>query len=148
MSFFGGITKAVHSTVAWLEKEMTIFEREAPTIERVIDASLTYIGPALQIGLDAIGQTEAATLSGVVIKKAQSDLQVASALVYDFGPTPTAATIFSSVETNLGALLAAGQIKNATTVATVTKAVNEVGVLASAVQTAATAIGSAAKPTA
>ena len=33
--------------------------------------------------------------------------QVASALVYDFGPTPSAATVFASVQTNLSGLLTA-----------------------------------------
>jgi len=145
MSFFSKIEGAEHSTVAWIEKELTVIEGKAPTIERVIDAGLSYIGLALQIGLTAIGDGPEAAAVGTVVAKAQSDLQAASALVSDFGPTPTAATMFASVKTNLSTLLTAAQVSNPTTVATVTKAVNEVGVLASAVQTAATAIATAAK---
>src|ERR1035441_7493479 len=41
------------STAAWLEKEVTVIEGKAPTIEKVIDTTLTYVGPALTIALDA-----------------------------------------------------------------------------------------------
>jgi hypothetical protein len=145
MSFFSTIANAEHSTIAWLEKELTAFEGKAPTIERVIDAGLTYVGPVLQIGLTAMGDAPEAALVGVVIGKAQVDLKAASALVTDFGPTPTAASMFSAVSSDLGSLLSAAQVKNTTTIATVTKAVNEVGMLGSAVQLAATQITAAAK---
>lgn len=145
MSIFTAIKNAEHSTVAWIEKELAALEKEAPTIERVIDAGLTYVGPVLQIGLTAIGDAPEAALVGTVIGKAQIDLKAASALVTDFGPTPTAASMFSAVSSDLGSLLSAAQVKNTTTIATVTKAVSEVGILAAAVQTAATAVSTAAK---
>jgi hypothetical protein len=148
MSFFSKIVAAEHSTVAWLEKELIALEKQAPTIERVIDAGLTYVGPVLQIGLTAIGDAPEAALVAAVISKAQIALKAASALVTDFGPTPTAASMFSAVSSDLGSLLSAAQVKNATTIATVTKAVSEVGLLASAVQTAATAVVAAAAPAA
>jgi hypothetical protein len=144
LSIFAKIENAEHSTVAWIEKELTVLESKAPTIERVIDAGLTYVGPVLQIGLTAIGDAPEAALVGMVIAKAQADLKAASALVTDFGPTPTAASVFASVKTNLSSLLVAGQVSNSTAIASVTKAVNEVGVLGSAVQTAANAIAAAA----
>jgi hypothetical protein len=145
MSFISVIEGAEHSTVAWIEKELTVVEGKAPTIERVIDAGLTYVGPVLQIGLTAIGDAPEAALVGTVIAKAQVDLKAASALVTDFGPTPTASSMFSAVSNDLGSLLSAAQVKNTTTIATVTKAVSEVGILASAVKTAATAVVAAAK---
>jgi hypothetical protein len=144
MSIFSAIAAAEHSTVAWLEKELAALEGKAPTIERVIDAGLSYIGPVLQIGLAAVGEAPVAAAVGTVIAKAHSDLAAASALVTDFGATPTAASIFASVKTNLSSLLTAGQVTSTTAVAAVTKAVNEVGLLGSAVQTAATAIAAAA----
>lgn len=145
MSIFTGIEKAIHSTVAWLEKELTALEGKAPQIEKVIDAGLAYIGPALQLALVSIGEPAAAALVGGVVAKAQNDLNAASALITDFGPTPTAASIFASVETNLNGLLAAGQITNPASIAAITKAVNEVGVLGAAISTAAGAIQSALK---
>ena len=148
MSWLSAIENAEHSTVAWIEKELAAIEGKAPTIERVIDAGLTYIGPVLQIGLTAIGDAPAAAAVGPVIAEAQAGLKAASALVTDFGPTPTAASVFASVQTNLSTLLTAGKVTNATTVAAVTKAVNEVGILASAVKTAASAVVAAAQPAA
>lgn len=147
-SIFTGIAAAEHSTVAWLEKELAVFVKEAPAIEGVIDAGLSYVGPVLTIALDATGNEALATEAGKVIVQAQSDLKAASALVTDFGPTPTAASIFAAVEANLGALLTAGHVTNTTSVAAVTKAVTEVGVLGAAVSAAVAGIGKAASTTA
>ena len=137
---------AEHSTVAWLETEITKIEGKAPAIEKVIDAGLKYVGLAAQVALDATGDPAAAAVVGSVVSEAQTDLAVASALVADFGPTPTAASDFAAVQTNLNGLLTAGHVTSATSVAAVTKAVSEVGVIATAVQTAATAIKAAAAP--
>jgi hypothetical protein len=135
------------STAAWLEKEVTIIEGKAPTIEKVIDTTLTYVGPALTIALDALGETQLAADVTPLIIKAKTDLAVASALVTDLGPTPTAASAFADVATNLGGVLTAVKVSNPTTVAAVTKAVAEVGVLGAAVATAAAAIKASAAPT-
>jgi hypothetical protein len=135
---------AEHSTVAWLESEIATFEKKAPAIEKVIDAGLKYVGLAAQVALDETGDPAAAAVVGSVVNEAQTDLSVASALVADFGPTPTAATAFAAVATNLSGLLTAGHVTSTTAVAAVTKAVSEVGVIATAVQTAASAIKAAA----
>ena len=146
MSIFSGIEKAAHTFAAWAEKELTVLEGKAPTIERVIDTTLSYVGPALELGLDALNQPAIAAEVATVVAKAQSDLKAASALVTDFGPTPTAASAFTAVQTNLSSLLTAGQITNPTTVATITKSVAEVGAVAAAVQVAATAIAASVAP--
>ncbi len=143
MSIFSAIVKAEHSTVAWLEKELTVFEKKAPAIAKVIDAGLSYINPVLQIALDALGKSEDAAIVGNVVSEAQKDLAVASATVTDFGPTPTAATIFGSVQANLSNLLTAGHVTNSTSVSAVNKVVNEVGVLGAAVSEAAAGITAA-----
>jgi hypothetical protein len=140
------IVSAEHSTFAWIEKELTAIHGEAPAIEKVINAILKYVGPVLQIALVASGNPAAAAAAGLIITEAKTDLAVASALVTDFGPTPTAASAFTSVQTNLSGLLTAGHVTSTQSVAAVTKAVSEVGVIASAVQVAATAISAAAAP--
>lgn len=146
MSIFSKIASAEHSTVAWLEKELAAFVQKAPAIEHVIDASLSYIGPVLSIALSATGEGAMVPIVNSVITQAQNDLKAASALVTDFGPTPTAASIFSAVEKNLGALLTAGHVTSTTSVAAVTKAVSEIGVLSAAVSAAVTGITAAATP--
>jgi hypothetical protein len=145
-SLFAKIEGAEKSTAAWIEKKLTEIEGKEPAVAKVIDTVLTYVTPALKIALAATGDPAAAAVVGEVAAQAETDLSVASALVTDFGPTPTAATAFASVATNLGGLLTAGHVKSSTAVAAVTKAVTEVGVLASAVQTAATAIAASAAP--
>ena len=148
ISFLHKVEGAEKSTVAYIEKTLTEVEGNAPAIERLVDASLSYIGPVLQIGLGALGQTALAADVGPIIAKAQGMLVAASATVTDFGATPTAGSAFTAVATNLSALLAAGQVKNPQTVATFTKAIAEIGTLGKAVQAAAAAISAAALPAA
>lgn len=139
-SVFTGVEKAAGSTVAWLEKELVAFEQKAPAIEKVIDAGLAYIGPVLKLVLTDLGDTAASNEVTNIVGQAQNDLKAASALVTDFGATPTAASIFSSVATNLGALLTAGHVTSTQSVAAVNKAVDEIGVIGSAVQLAVEAL--------
>jgi hypothetical protein len=143
MSIFTKIEGVEHSTIVWLDGELLKIEGAEPKIASLVDTGLTYITPCLQIALSAVGDPAAAAIVGSVSVQAQKDLAVASALVTDFGPTPTAASAFAAVQTNLSALLTAGHVTSATSVAAVTKAVSEVGVLATAVSTAATAISGA-----
>jgi hypothetical protein len=145
-SFFAKLVAAEKSTVAWLEKEVTVIEGKAPGIEKVIDTTLTYVGPLLTAGLEAAGDPAVAALIAPIFVKAKTDLAVASALVADLGPTPTAASAFTSVATNLAGILTAIQVKSPTTITAVTKAVSEVGVLAAGVTAAATAIVASAAP--
>lgn len=144
MKLFAELESAEHSTVVFLEKVITEIEGKAPAIEHTIDVSLTYVGPLLVAGLDAIGDPAVAALVAPIITKARTDLTVASALVTDLGPTPTASSAFADVATNLSGILTLAGVKNATTVAAVTKAVSEVGTLAVGVGVAASAIKAAA----
>lgn len=144
MSLFSKIAAAAKSTVLWLETQIVKLEKEVPTIERVVDAGLSYITPVLTIALTAVGDPAAAAIVSKVVAEAHNDLLAASALVTDFGPTPTAASIFNAVKENLAALLTAGHVTSATSVAAVSKAVSEIGLLGSAVQTAADNISAAA----
>jgi len=143
MSFFSKIAGLEHTTMAWIEKTLTEIEGKAPAIENIIDTGIKYITPVLQIAASAAGDSAVASIIGSVSTEAQKDLTVASALVTDFGPTPTAASAFAAVQANLSALLTAGHVTSTKSVAAVTKAVGEVGAIATAVSTAATALGSA-----
>lgn len=147
-SLFAKVEAAEKSTAAWIEKKLTAIEGKEPALAKVIDTTLTYVTPVLKIALVATGDPAAAVVVGNVAAQAETDLSVASALVTDFGPTPTAASAFSAVANNLGSLLTAGHVKSATAVAAVNKAVSEVGVLASAVQAAAANIAASAAPAA
>jgi len=131
---------AEHSTAAWIQKTLLEVEGKAPEITSVVDTSIKYIGLCLQIGLGAAGNTAAASVVGTVAAQAQRDLTAVSATVADFGATPTAASAFAAIQTNLGTILTDANVKDPTTIASVTKAINEVGTLGAAVSTAATAI--------
>jgi hypothetical protein len=139
-TFFQKLEGFEKSTAAWIEKELTKIEEKEPTLARIIDVTITYVTPVLKLALAATGDPAAAAVVGAVAAQAQRDLTVASALVTDFGPTPTAATAFAAVSANLSGLLTAGHVKSTKAVAAVTKAVNEVGAIAAAVGAAASGI--------
>ena len=49
-SIFAKVENAEHTAVAWIEKELTTRSRPRSPADRkrVIDAGLTYVGPALE----------------------------------------------------------------------------------------------------
>jgi len=132
MSIFSKIANAEHTFAAWVEKELAKLLGAAPKIEAVADTILKYVGPALQTIVTAEAGSAAGAAVGKVIAEAQSDLMAVSGLVYDFGAQPSTASVVSAVQSNLAALLTAGHITNATSVATVTKVASELGALATA----------------
>ena len=122
----------LHTFGAWAEKELAALVGKAPAVEQVIASVLKYAGPALQTVVTAEAGAPTGALVGKVIADAQAGLTAASGLIYDFGASPSLASVVSSVESNLSALLSAGHVTNSNSVATVTKVVTELGSLATA----------------
>lgn len=129
----------IHTFGAWAEKELEALVGKAPAVEQVAASVLKYAGPALQTVVTAEAGAPAGILVGKVIADAQAGLTAASGLIYDFGATPSVASVLASVQNNLSALLSAGHITNSNSVTTVTKVVSEVGSLASALTAPAAA---------
>ena len=130
------ISNVEHSTAAWFEKEWAVLHKELPTIVQLTDKILPYVKLLLQTVITAEFGAAAGAETAKVLTVAQSDIDVANALVYDTGATPTAASAISAVQSNLSAVLAATGVKNSQSVATVTKAVSELGTLATAITNA------------
>lgn len=126
----------LHTFGAWAEKELEMLVGTAPAIEAIAASVLKYAGPALQTVVTAEAGSPAGALVGKIIGDAQAGLTAASGLIYDFGATPSIASVVSSVQTNLSALLAAGHITNSKSVATVTNVASELGSLATAISAA------------
>ncbi len=122
----------LHTFGAWAEKELAALVGKAPAVEQVIASVLKYAGPALQTVVTAEAGAPAGALVGKVLADAQAGLTAASGLIYDFGASPSLASVVSSVESNLSALLSAGHVTNSNSVATVTKVVTELGSLVTA----------------
>jgi hypothetical protein len=125
--------------VGWMVKEYTVLYKAEPTIEQVVDDAIGYAEPALIIILDASGGAAAAPEVAAVISEAQSDLRVVSGLIYDFGATPTAASIAAGVQKELAGLESAGHIKDAVTQAKFSLIIRAVGTLATAIANAVAA---------
>lgn len=135
MSIFSAITSAEHTFAAWAEKELIKLVAVTPKVEAVAAAVLKYAGPALQIVVTAEAGSAAGTLVASVITEAQTDLIAASSLIYDFGATPSVASIIDSVVKNLAALLVAGHISNSTSVANVTKVLSSLSAVVAVLPT-------------
>jgi hypothetical protein len=133
--------------VSFLTKEYASFYKNEPTLIQVIDTTVNYAEDGLAIVLPLAG---AGTLAGpidAIVEEAVTDLNRASALVYDFGPSPTAASIFAAVQTNLAALETAGHVTNPATIAKVKLIINAIGTVAQLIAKAVLA-ASTATPTA
>lgn len=132
MSLFSKITGAVKTFAVYAEKELAKLIGAAPKIEAVASTVLKYVGPALQILVTAEFGSPAGAIVGNVVAEAQKDLIAAGSLIYDFGATPTAASLISAVSANLGALLTVGHITNPNSVAAANKIVSNLDSLATA----------------
>lgn len=132
MSIFSKITSAVKTFAVYAEKELAKLVGAAPKIEAVAATILKYVGPALQILVTAEAGAPAGAIVGSVVSEAQKDLIAAGSLIYDFGATPTVASVIKGVSDNLGVLLTAGHVTNPTSVDTVTKILNNLNSLAAA----------------
>lgn len=126
-----------HTFAAWCEKEWTALYNKAPQIEQIADTVLKYAVGAL--GIAASLETGNPAIAEITegLNTAQTGITAASGLIADFGATPTAAGILSSVATGLTGLIAAAHITNPKSVATVTKVVSETNALVSALTASA-----------
>jgi hypothetical protein len=124
------IEQTEKSFVSFLVKAYSVFYKNEPTLIQVVDTTVSYAEDGLAIVLPLAG---AGTLAGpidAIVEEAVSDLNRASALVYDFGPSPNAASIFAAVQTNLATLETDAHITNPATIAKVKLIINAIGTVA------------------
>lgn len=137
------IEKEEKSFVTFLVKEYSAFYKSEPTLIKTVDSVVSYAQDGLAIVLPLVGE---AALTGPVesiVDEAVTDLNRGAALVYDFGPSPTAASIFSAVQSNLATLETAGHVTNPASVAKVKLIINAIGTVA---QLIAKAVAAATAP--
>ena len=125
------------SFTAWAKAEWTKVFNAAPKIEVLADTVLKYAIPAISIIVGVEAGAPAGAAVAAIGAEAQKDLTAVSGLIYDFGATPTAASIVSGVQSNLNSLLTAGHISNANSVSNVTKVIATLGDLATHLATPA-----------
>jgi hypothetical protein len=126
-----------HTFAGWCEKEWTAVFNAVPKIEQIADTTLKYALGALSIVASVETGNPAIAEISKVLTTAQTGITAASGLISDFGPTPTATGMLSSVATDLSGLLTAAHITNSKSVAAVTKVVTETNALVSAMSTPA-----------
>jgi hypothetical protein len=116
--------------VSFLVKEYAEFYKNEPTLIQTVDTVVSYTEDGLAIVLPLAGEGALAGPIDAIVEEAVTDLNRASALVYDFGPSPTAASIFAAVQSNLVALETAGHITNPATIAKLKLIINAIGTVA------------------
>lgn len=140
------IEKDGKTFVSWLVKEYASFYKNEPSLIQTIDTTVGYAEDGLAIVLGVTGQGALTAPIQAVVDEAVSDLNRAAALVYDFGPSPTAAGIFAAVQSNLASLETAGHVKDAATIAKVRLIINAVGTVAQLIAKAVAAATTSAQP--
>jgi hypothetical protein len=130
------IISELKTFASWAEAELAKLGGAAPKIEQIADTTLAYVGGAASIiaGLEGGPAASAAVtkFTGLV----QTGVTALSGLVADFGATPTAASIASSLATNATSLLAAAQVKNPASVKAGAAIITNLTSLATALTTA------------
>lgn len=122
----------LHTFAAWAEKELGKLEKETPAIEKTADSILQYVGGSATILAGIEGGPAASAAVKSVVTGIQTGVVALGGLITDFGATPTAATIASSLATNAGSLLSAGHVTNPTSVAAANGIISNLNSLASA----------------
>jgi hypothetical protein len=139
MSIFTKFENAEHSFAAWAEKELGKLSTEVPSIEKVIDPILQYVGGASAILAGIEGGPAASAAITKLVSTVQTGVTAVGGLVQDFGATPTVASIASALAANTSSLLAAAKVTNPTSVATATSIVTNLNLAAQALSAAAPA---------
>jgi len=129
MSWFANLE---HNFATFAEKELAAFSKEALTIEPILSSILQYGGMVLQTVVTVEAGQPAGAIVGKVILDAQAGLVAIRSTVYDAGATPSISSTIASIQTNLNALISAGHVTNPTSVANITKVVNALGAIPSA----------------
>ena len=144
-TIIGDIEGATKTFVSFLVKEYAAFYKKEPTLIQTIDTTVSYAEDGLAIVLPLAGAGALAGPIDAIVEEAVTDLNRASALVYDFGPSPNAASIFAAVQTNLSALETSSHITDPATIAKVKLIINAIGTVA---QLIAKAVAAASTTTA
>jgi hypothetical protein len=120
----------------WAEGDLAKLVRADPSIEKVADTTLQYVGGAASIIAGLEGGPAASTAVTKFVSLIQNGVTALNGLITDFGATPTAASIASSLATTASELLAAAQVKNPTSVTAGTAIITNLTSLATALTTA------------
>jgi len=127
-----GFISALHTFASWFEKEWAKVVNAAPKIEKVISAGLEYAQNILQVVIEVEGEA-----AGPVLEEVLQSVIVARSTLYDSGVSVTLASAIKAIASNLSGLLEAAHIKNANSIALVTKVVNTLAGLIGALAPAA-----------
>lgn len=107
--------KAVESNMSFFKKLLAGIEsmwKKLPAATVAASSAINYVVPFVE-SLDEIIVPEFAPVLNPILDKIKVGLTALKVTVQDAGPAPTVASIVASVNTNLSALVAAAQIKDA-----------------------------------
>jgi len=121
-----------HNFTAWVAKEYQAFRNVEPTLVQVSDRVYPYVKSAVQIAI-GFESPAVAALAGPIIDKIHAGLDTAAGLVYDFGATPTAAGVLTTVQSDMASLETVAGIKSDGAKNAISKALSSLNALVAAV---------------
>ncbi len=130
MSFITKLENEERIFAAWAEKFLGHLSTEAPTIEKVTDTIVEYVGGAASVIAGVEGGPAASKAVTSAVSAIQTGVTALSGLVTDFGATPDVAKVAASLATNASALLAAAKVTNPKSVSAANKIVSNLNSLA------------------
>lgn len=128
MSIFSTIDKDAKSAFTKFEAEFKKLWAAEPKVEATVVSIITEVAPEIVAVAAVVGGAADATAANAIIGQVKTGLAAVQAALNaaGAGASTNVKTVLQSVVTNLQGLLAVAGIKDATTLATVTKDVDEI----------------------
>lgn len=136
MSLLDTLKNYEHTFTAWVAKEYKALYAAEPEIKAITGNVYKYAVPALQLAITAEGGPAAGAAFATVAAGVQQELTAANSLIYDFGPSPTAASMIANSAAILKDATTVAEVKNQQTKDIVTKVGASLTALAASVTAA------------
>ena len=107
-----------------IESDFSKLFSKAPTVLQVVETDIAVVAPVVETIIALTGNEAAAAAISVVINQVEVDLTTALTVIKTSGSTASVKSVLQAVVSNLPAILSAGDIKDAATLAKVEAAVN------------------------
>ena len=112
-----------HTFVHWVTTAYQAVEKDLPALDALADRTFPYITSALDIALSYEGP-EVVAIANPILAKIQASLDTASGLITDFGATPSAQGILTTVQNDISTIETTAGIKSAKAQDAVSKALS------------------------
>jgi hypothetical protein len=107
-----------------IESDFSKLFSKAPTVLQVVSTDIAVVAPVVETIITLTGNEAGAAGVALVVNQVEVDLTTALTVIKTSGSTASVKSVLQAVVSNLPAILSAGDIKDAATLAKVEAAVN------------------------